>query len=62
MLIAGLSETYNSAGGAAIPAQWQRFMPYLGRIAGQRGGKTYGVICNGDQAGNWDLYLRRRGG
>ena len=54
LVIAGLGETYKAAGGAAIPAQWQRFVPYLGRIPGQRGGMTYGVICNGDHAGNWD--------
>jgi AraC family transcriptional regulator len=35
LLVAGLSETYNAAGGAAIPAQWQRFVPHLG---GSRGG------------------------
>ena len=52
LLIAGLSERYNSETCAGIPAQWQRFAPYLGHIPGQVGRTAYGVICNGDDAGN----------
>ena len=52
LLIAGLSERYNAESCAAIPAQWQRFGPYLGHIAGQVGGAAYGVVCNSDDAGN----------
>jgi AraC family transcriptional regulator len=54
MLIAGLGERYSSATTAGIPAQWQRFSPHLGHIPGQVGDVAYGVICNGDDAGNID--------
>jgi AraC family transcriptional regulator len=53
-LIAGLSERINGEGCAGIPAQWQRFSPYIGHIPGQVGGTAYGVLCNGDGAGNTD--------
>jgi AraC family transcriptional regulator len=52
LLIAGLKERYNSETSANIPAQWQRFTPYLGNIPGQVGRTAYGVLCNGDDAGN----------
>jgi AraC family transcriptional regulator len=52
LLIAGLSERYNSETSAGIPAQWQKFAPHLGHIAGQVGRTAYGVICNSDDAGN----------
>jgi AraC family transcriptional regulator len=52
LLIAGLSERYTSETSANIPAQWQRFVPHLGHIPGQVGRTTYGVLCNGDDAGN----------
>jgi AraC family transcriptional regulator len=54
LLIAGLSERYNSETCAGIPAQWQRFVPHLGQIPGQAGSTTYGVVCHGDDAGNID--------
>ena len=52
LLIAGLSERYSAETCAAIPAQWQRFAPHIGHIPGQVGRVTYGVIYNGDDAGN----------
>ena len=54
LLIAGLSERYDSKTCAGIPAQWQRFTPYLGNIPGQIGRTAYGVLCNSDDAGNTD--------
>jgi AraC family transcriptional regulator len=54
LLIAGLSERYSSETSANIPAQWQRFVPHLGHIPGQVGWVAYGVICNGDDAGNME--------
>jgi AraC family transcriptional regulator len=54
LLIAGLSERYNSETCAAIPAQWQRFVPHLGHIPGQVGWTTYGVACHSDDAGNME--------
>lgn len=55
MLIVGLSEHYScnqDAGG--IPAQWQRFVSYLGRIPQQKSTDTFGVVYNTDDAGNMD--------
>lgn len=54
MLIAGLGERYTSDSSKAIPAQWQRFLPYLGNIPGQVGQVSYGVCCNNDDDGNFD--------
>jgi AraC family transcriptional regulator len=52
LLVAGLSERYNSETCAGIPAQWQRFGPHIGHIPGQVGRVAYGVICNSDDACN----------
>ena len=43
LLIAGLRKRYRGAEMKEIPAQWQRFVPYLGKIPGQVNGVTYGV-------------------
>jgi AraC family transcriptional regulator len=52
LLIAGLGMRHSS--NAGMPAQWQRFVPYIGTIAGQVGRCTYGVLHNGDDAGQVD--------
>jgi AraC family transcriptional regulator len=52
--IAGLSERYHNRDVQGIPAQWQRFTPYIGRIPGQVGTNAYGVCCNFDGEGNMD--------
>jgi AraC family transcriptional regulator len=54
LLIAGLGERYTCETSAAIPSQWQRFLPNLGQIPGQLGRTAYGVCCNSDDAGNFD--------
>ena len=54
LLIAGLSERYNHENGAGIPNQWQRFQQSAGHIPGAIWPVTYGVCCNGDDAGNFD--------
>jgi AraC family transcriptional regulator len=54
LLIAGLGERYTWESSKAIPAQWQRLVPYLGTIPRQVGGTTFGVSCNGDDEGNFD--------
>ena len=51
LLIGGLGQRYGVEASAAIPAQWQRFAPHLGNIAGQIGRAAYGVLCNSDGAG-----------
>ena len=54
MLIVGLGERYTFETNQGIPSQWQRFRPYIGNIAGQIGGTTYGVCCNSDGAGHFE--------
>jgi AraC family transcriptional regulator len=54
LLIAGLGARYGCESSAGIPAQWQKFVPHLGRIAGQVGRTAYGVMCNFDDDGNFD--------
>ena len=46
MTVAGLAERYSPQTKGAIPALWQRFVPYLGGIPGQMGPDMYGV-CTG---------------
>jgi AraC family transcriptional regulator len=53
-LVAGLAERYDCETNKAIPAQWQRFVPHIGHIAGQVGTVAYGVCCNADDEGNFD--------
>ena len=54
LLIAGLSAPLSRQNTAGIPAQWQRFSPYLGRIPGQVGQDAYGVVLNADSTGNME--------
>jgi AraC family transcriptional regulator len=54
LLIAGLGERYTWETSKAAPAQWQRFVPYLGNISRQLGRARFGVACNGDDEGNFD--------
>jgi AraC family transcriptional regulator len=54
LLVAGLGERYTWESGAAIPGQWQRFQQAEPDIPGRIGNVTYGVCCNGDDAGNFD--------
>src|SRR5262249_7814185 len=54
MFIVGLSEHYTAETCAAIPAQWQRFVPHIEYIPGQTGRAAWGVICNADDLGNMD--------
>lgn len=53
-LLAGLSERYSNETSSGIPAQWQRFVPYIGHIPGQVGHTTYGACYNSDDAGTVD--------
>ena len=54
MLIFGLGQKYKCQSNAAIPPQWNSFLPHFGHIPGQIGNVAYGVICNFDDAGNYD--------
>ncbi|MBV9980454.1 AraC family transcriptional regulator [Bradyrhizobium sp.] len=54
MLIAGLGERYTWESSKAIPAHWQRLVPYLGIMPRRVGRVTFGVSYNGDDEGNFD--------
>jgi AraC family transcriptional regulator len=54
LLVAGISKTYTHETMANIPAQWQEFGPYLGRVPGQIGKHAYGVIYNADDEDTYD--------
>ena len=54
MLIFGLASAYHCDNKAGLPAQWERFVPYLGTIENVAVPGAYGVICNADEAGNFD--------
>lgn len=51
---AGLVERYDCQAPAGIPAQWQRFTPYLGTIPQQANEFAYGVGYNFDEEGYFD--------
>ena len=42
--IAGITEHYTADKSAAIPSQWQRFIPHIGHIPGQTGPEAYGLM------------------
>jgi AraC family transcriptional regulator len=46
MIIAGLNMSYTFETRANIPAQWQHFVPHIGKIPGQIGTTSYGVCWN----------------
>jgi AraC family transcriptional regulator len=52
--VAGITERYAMPDVSGIPAQWQKFGPRIGKIAGQMGWTTYGICFNMDTAGNMD--------
>jgi len=54
LTIAGLGERYDGQTSAAIPSQWQRFMPHFGNVPGQVGRVAYGICFNFDDTGNYD--------
>ena len=55
LLVAGVGERCtHENGGAGIPNQWQQFHHSVDHIPGRIGKVSYGVCCNGDDAGNFD--------
>lgn len=53
LLLAGLHEHYTPDTMDRIPAQWERFRPYMGNVSGQVGQATYGV-CHNVAEGEFD--------
>lgn len=54
MQIAGLGERFGFSDMSGLPALWQRFGAYIGKIPGEVGGVTYGVCSNPDDNGQFD--------
>ena len=55
LLVFGLGRRYGGdASIAAIPSQWDRFLPHWRHIQGQVGDTTYGVCCNTDDTGSFE--------
>jgi len=54
MLIFGLSHPYTPQSMGGIPSQWERFLPHFGHLPTQIDKIAYGVVCNMDDAGNFD--------
>jgi AraC family transcriptional regulator len=52
--VAGIAERCSDETSAGIPAQWQRFQPFIGNIPGQVGSVAYGVVYNSDDEGSVD--------
>ena len=54
MLIAGLKQSYPVDRVEGIPAQWQRFSSYIGKLDGRVGRKAYGVCYPCEGTGRFD--------
>lgn len=54
LLIAGVNGHYTRQTVDGITAQWRRFGPRIGRIAGQVGRAAYGVVCGRDGVGGFE--------
>ena len=54
LLIAGLGGRFTQQTTQGIPELWEKLIPHLGHIPGQKGEVTYGVCCNFDGKGGFD--------
>lgn len=54
LLIAGMGERFTQQTIPRIPELWEKLMPHLGRIPGQKGEVMYGVGYNFDGEGGFD--------
>lgn len=54
VLLYGLARQYLASQTAAIPSQWESFIPHLGSIPNRIGDFTYGVVYNAGEAGSFD--------
>ncbi|MDZ5435428.1 GyrI-like domain-containing protein [Pseudomonas fluorescens] len=54
LLIAGLGGRFTQQTTRDIPALWEKFIPHLGNIPGQKGEVTYGICCNPDGEGGFE--------
>ncbi|MGF6489698.1 GyrI-like domain-containing protein [Pseudomonas frederiksbergensis] len=54
MLIAGLGGRFTADTTKAIPDLWEKFIPEMGKIPGQKSEVTYGICCNPDGKGGFE--------
>ena len=54
LLIAGLGGRFTHQTTQGIPDLWEKFVPEIGRIPGQKGEVTYGICCNPDGEGGFE--------
>jgi AraC family transcriptional regulator len=54
LLIGGMGGRFTFDTNEGIPTLWQAFIPYIGNLADQVGGVTYGVCCNPDSEGGFE--------
>ena len=54
LLIAGLGGRFTQDTTDGIPALWEKFIPHLGKIPGQKNEVTFGVCCNADGKGGFE--------
>jgi AraC family transcriptional regulator len=54
LLIAGFGGRFTAATTREIPDLWERFIPEIGKIPGQKSEVTYGICCNPDGKGGFE--------
>ncbi|MHC8349361.1 GyrI-like domain-containing protein [Pseudomonas sp. RT4P38] len=54
LLIAGLGGRFTADTTSAIPELWEKFIPEMGKIPGQKSEVTYGICCNPDGKGGFE--------
>jgi AraC family transcriptional regulator len=53
LLIAGLGGRFTAQTTKAIPDLWEKFIPEIGNIPGQKSEVTYGICCNPPDKYRW---------
>lgn len=56
LLVAGMREPLSEQSAQTIPLLWQKFGPYIGQIAYQRGGVAYGLCVRSSESSNGHYY------
>ena len=54
LLIAGLGGRFTQQTTQGIPELWEKFVPEIGKIPGQKSEVTYGICCNPDGKGGFE--------
>lgn len=54
LIVAGFGQRFTLETNSGIPALWQDFAPFLGKVPGQQGTLSYGVCCHPDEEGGFE--------